>query len=145
MTEEEAKALLLEYCNKEYGKYSLLSLKEREITLEITEIMPSWRKDANLSLPANISFSEPSKEFVIDHTGINFNGKLLKWNEVALTAIAVHFKFVGKRNYDSEYYFIGCLTNGETIEGSIGNIIAVQKKYSNLLGHFIEMYKNQMY
>ena len=141
MTKEEAKETLLQHCDKvmkRANRFSFFTDRRRDITLDITRILEPWEKDANLALPAKLNFPDHSIGFTIDSNGLTLGNSLVKWNEVALTAIAKHFIQLGMRRYKTEYYFICCLINGDIIERELGNI----DKYSNLLGHFIELYKN---
>ncbi|HKC69366.1 MAG TPA: hypothetical protein VKG26_14120 [Bacteroidia bacterium] len=63
--------------------------------------------------------------------------ELTKWDDFVLTAIAEYLVSNNADSYDSTIYFMGCLKNGKIINVEIENA----QKYSNLLGHFIELYK----
>ncbi len=141
MTKDEAKETLLQHCDKvmkRANRFSFFTDRGRKITLAITRILKDWEKDANLPLPTQLVFPDNTNVITIDPNGITTRNGLIKWNDVVLTAIAKHHVQVSRREYETEYYFICCLNNGDIIENELGNI----EQYSNLLGHFIEQYKN---
>lgn len=141
MTQEEAKENLLQHCDKimkRANRFRFFTDRGRKITLDITRILKDWEKDANLPLPTKLVFPDNANDFTIDLSGITTRNNLIKWNGVVLTAIAKHDIQQNRREYETEYYFICCLSNGDIIEKELGKI----EKYSNLLGHFIEQYKN---
>lgn len=54
-----------------------------------------------------------------------------------MTAIAVHYIDGGRREHHIQNYFMAYTKNGEVINQQVGDL----KDYSNLFGHFIELYK----
>ena len=138
IAEEEAKEKILTYCNKK-GKglkafFSTL-FNSKTTTVSFTQILQQWQKDANLSLPQKLDFPNG---FVIDKSGLTIANKLIIWHEIIVTAIIEDVTHIDEYTFKTEHYFIACLKNGEIIEKELGDI----KKYSNLLGHFIELYKS---
>lgn len=140
MTIEKAREILLLHCDKKIktaNKLRFLTDQGLDITLEITRVLKDYEKDANLLLPEKLCFPENSTTFIIDSKGVQSGNTLIKWDSIALTAIARHRIQEDLRNFRNEHYFICCLANGDIIERQIDNI----EKHSNLLGHFIELYK----
>ena len=138
ITEAEAKQKIIAYCNKDsrgiIGFFSTM-FTDKTITVSFTQILQQWQKDANLVLPQQLSFAG---NFVIDKNGLSTVNKLIPWHEVIVTATTRHLTRIDEYNHKTDNYFLACLKNGDVIEKELGDI----KKYSNLLGHFIELYKN---
>lgn len=137
VTLEEAKELLMNHCDRQIKssvKFFSLFSEPIKITLSFTRIMEPWEKDANLALPPKLFIHGG----FIDKTGVCHYGELTTWNEFVLTAIAEHNILKGaSEEYDYECHFMGCLKDGEIINEEILD----WEKYSNLLRHFVELYK----
>jgi hypothetical protein len=139
MTKEQIVDKLLTYCDKEISSFnkSTLFLYRKSIRFAQTKIMESWEKDANLPLPDKICFPKETCSFKIDKKGIHISRKLITWSEVQLTALTVHHVDGGRRENYTLNYFMAYTNKGDIINQEIGDI----KEYSNLCGHFIELYK----
>ena len=136
MTTGEAKALLVAYYKKKEKPnwYSFLITRNLTTTISITELLEPWQKEANLALPSNIELNGS----FINEEGVKLPAQFVSWKDVFLTAVVQQSTYNGRRDkLKREYFFAGCLNNGETFEIAVTDI----GKYSNLLGHFIEQYK----
>jgi hypothetical protein len=101
--------------------------------------MESWEKEANLPLPKFIYFPKDSRSFKIDKIGIHYDKKIIPWLDIEMTALTVHHIDGGRHEHTIYNYFMAYCKNGQIINQEIGNI----SEYSNLLGHFIELYKDK--
>jgi hypothetical protein len=141
MTPDDAKKIIQKYCDDVYERKGLglfVHGQDRKIELYITKILQPWEKDANLSLPAKITLAEGHNS-VLNKEGLHYSSQVIPWNEMVLTVIAEHFVGRGRdENFRKEGdYFMCCLRDGRVIEKEI----AKGFNYSNLLGHFVELYK----
>lgn len=140
MTKEQILDKLLTYCDNEicsFNKSRLFSYR-KSIHLAQTKIMEPWEKSANLPLPDKICFPKESCIFKIDKKGVHLNHKLVKWSDIEVTAITVHQIDGGRRESYTQNYFMAYTKKGDIINQEIGDI----HEYSNLCGHFIELYKS---
>jgi hypothetical protein len=135
MNLEQGKARLKAYYSRKenHSWWARLFHNNKDITIEISRVLQSWEKAANLSLPEKIEFPE----LTINRNGVARKGQAIEWQKFATTAIVTYRIQVNEAEFKYENYFAGCLTNGEILEFKLGDI----SQYSNLLGHFIELYK----
>jgi hypothetical protein len=136
MNEEEAKYKLLKYCDREIDNSGWWLFGKKKLTIEYTALLETWRKNANLPLPDNITFPG----FSINSAGIDLGSSRFSWDEIAATAFKIEIIADNSaERYLELRHLLFCSHNGEIFDRQLGTT----DHFKGLLGHFIESYKQE--
>ena len=111
---------------------------DHDISLEKTRLLKDYEKDANLSLPSELVFENTR----IDYIGIEYKNSLYKWSVICCVVVKHDTRPAdigekGHGRFRTDKYIVFSLNNGDVFQIKVGT----GDQYSNLLGHFIELYK----
>jgi hypothetical protein len=139
VTEKECLNNIAKFCDKELKKTSWLFIfNDHDISLEKTRLLKDYEKDANLPLPSELVFENNR----IDYIGIEYKNSPYKWSDICCVVIKHDTRpaDIGERGqgrFRTDKYIVFSLNNGNVFQIKVGT----DEQYSNLLGHFIELYK----
>jgi hypothetical protein len=138
MTEEEGKDRLVYFVEKKIRDSSWFIFSGRDLKITLTRILEPYEKSANLPLPEKLTLGE----IELDKSGILYRREdLLDWKDVCASGIMSEYISNGwpeRGGYHKEYLLV-ILHSGDIIPFYIGDISHLK----GLLGHFIELYKQE--
>lgn len=127
---------LVGFCNDELQKSGWFVFNDHHVSLETVRLLEDYEKEANFPLPAELRFYDA----LVSHRGIQVEENLYTWNDITCILVksdTVPADYGSFERFRTNKYLVFALKSGEIIQ------IKAEKpeQYSNLLGHFIELYR----